>query len=115
MCRDFCVIKGFSDIDFAPRLSHLILIGEVIGSPSSEYRFRNQRISVPAWARATYSASVEDKAVSVCLFDFHRIAPLAAMHTIPVVDFFSSALPYAASAYAIKQCAELYDLRYVIP
>src|SRR5882757_4674589 len=108
MCRNFCLINGFSDIDFTSRLSHLILSGEVIGSPSSEYRFWNQHISVPAWARATYSTSVEDKAVSVCLFDFHRIAPPAVMHTIPVVDIFSSALLCAASAYAIKRCAELY-------
>src|SRR6267154_579479 len=107
MCWDFCVMNGFSDIDIAPRLSHLILSGEVIRSPSSEYRFQNQCISVPVWVRATYSTSVEDKAVSVCLFDFHRIAPPVVMHTIPVVDFFLSALPCAASAYVIKHCPEL--------
>jgi len=54
------------------------------------YRFWNQHALHPACARAMYSASVLDCALSVCFYDFHSIAPPAAVNKIPDVDFHSS-------------------------
>src|SRR5271169_1647228 len=50
--------------------------------------------------RAIYSASVEDRAIIDCLFEFQAMAPFPAKRTKPVVDFRVSTLfPQSASAY----------------
>ena len=89
MCQLLGDRYGFFAIEIAPRLSLLIGNGDCMGMFSSVCRLWSHRASVPACARATYSASVVDKVVSVCFFDLYRMAPPLVMNVIPVVDFLS--------------------------
>jgi hypothetical protein len=61
MCHELVVMYGFVIREIAPRLSLQIVRASVIGNPSSVNKFRNQRASVPACDKATYSASVDDR------------------------------------------------------
>ena len=48
---------------------------------------------------ATYSASIDDRAIIICFLDRQLIAPPADKKMYLDVDFWSSAFAYAASAY----------------
>ena len=58
-----------------PSLSPLIPIGDFCENPSSPYKFLSHVASRPASDSATYSASVDESAITVCFFYFHVIAP----------------------------------------
>jgi len=67
------------------------------------YKFLSQHASRDASESATYSASVDESVVETCFLELQVMAPSPAMKTYPVVDFLSSALAYAASAYPWKK------------
>ena len=64
-----------------PSLSPHIIVGNLWGNPSSAYKFLSQVTLHPVLDNATYSDSVEDRAIMVCFFDFHVIAPPAEIKT----------------------------------
>ncbi len=90
MCLDRLWNCGFRAIDTAPILSPHITVASLCGNPSSSHRFLNQQASLPALDKATYSASVVDRAITVCFFERQVIAPPAARKTCPDVDLKSS-------------------------
>ena len=57
-----------------PSLSPLITVADCCGNPSSPYKFLSHVASRPASDNATYSASVEDSAITDCFLDFQVIA-----------------------------------------
>jgi hypothetical protein len=71
----------------APVLSEMSVVGLTWVCPKSLYRFLNHNASFPDSHRAIYSVSIEDRAVTICLFDHHVIALPVAMKTYPEVDF----------------------------
>ena len=77
----------------------------VIRNPSSINKFQNQYAFIPVYARAMYSASIDDRMVIVWCLDFHSMAPPLDRNIISMVNFFLSALAFAASAYVIS-CLE---------
>ena len=82
-CRIECIFKsmcrllgdryGFFAIEIAPRLSLLIGNRDCKGMSNSVCRLQSHRASVPTCARATYSASVVDKAVWYALWNVRPI------------------------------------------
>ena len=99
----------------APSLSLKISVASTNLYPSSPNSERSQQASRADSDKATYSASVDDKATVGCLFDRQVIAPLPAIKTYPVVDLHSSRLPYAASAYPWNKSDRSDSVVYVIP
>src|SRR5260221_14032370 len=82
ICLDLLWNWGFFAIAIDPSLSPHITIGiSSFSRPSSVYRFLNQQASRAASESATYSASVEDSAVEICLLEFHVMAPSPAKNT----------------------------------
>jgi len=61
-----------------PLLSPLITVADHCGNLSSPYKFLSHIALHPASDSTTYSASVEDSAMTLCFFDFQVIAPPAA-------------------------------------
>ena len=106
---------GFLAIATAPSLSLKISVGRTCLYPSSPNSDRSQQASCVASDKATYSASVDDKAIVNCFFDHQVMAPLAAMKMYPVVDFHSSRLPYATSVYPWNVSDLSDSAMYVIP
>ena len=90
--------KNFSR-NTIPSLSLKISVGRACLYPSSPNSNQSQQASRVASDKATYLASVDDKAIVNCFFDRQVMAPLAAMKMYPVVDFRSSRLLYATSVY----------------
>jgi hypothetical protein len=57
----------------APRLSHNSIGGCGKKKPSLVNRICNHGVSEAAFAKARYSASVEERAIARCLLDFQEI------------------------------------------
>ena len=86
MCLEHLWNCGFHTIANASKLSPINAVGIFWGNPSSSLKFLSQHASHPASDSATYSASVNDKATTVCFFDHQVIVPPAAKKTYSDVD-----------------------------
>jgi hypothetical protein len=62
---------GFFVIAIDPSLSPRIMVGNFCANPSSLNRFRNQCASRAASDKAIYSASVDERAITDCFFEYH--------------------------------------------
>ena len=67
-----------------PSLSPKIVVGNFCAKPSSPNRFLNHRASHVASDKATYSASMVDKAVTDCFLEYQVITPPDILKTYPV-------------------------------
>ena len=96
-----CLVRlwnwGFLAIDIDPSLSPRSRIGSLWMNPNSPYRCRIHVASQAASDSATYSASVDDRAIVDCFLDPQVIAPLLDRNTYPEIDFWSSAFAKVAS------------------
>ena len=81
ICLDRLWNCRFLAIANAPRLSPINVVSMLCGNPSFSHKFLSQQASHPALESATYSASVDDKATTLCFFDRQVIAPPAARKT----------------------------------
>lgn len=86
MCLECWWNCGFRAMAIDPLLSPLMSVGPSCGYPNSLYRFLSQNALCTAFARATYSALVEESVTVVCFLDRHVIAPPEALKTYPDVD-----------------------------
>ena len=59
---------------------------------NSSKRFRSHSASSAAFSKAINSDSIVDRAIHICLEDFHDTAPPSKVNTYPLVDFVSSML-----------------------
>src|SRR6478736_9243915 len=98
MCLVLVWNCGFFDIAIAPWLSPKITV--VFSSGTSLYSFnsswsraRSQTASFVAAVCPMYSASHEDRATVLCLFELQLIAPVPRLNTYPDVDLRVSRSP----------------------
>jgi len=82
MCLERLWNCGFLAIAIDPSLSPRISVRMSSWSkPSLLYRLFSQQASQAASARATYSASVDDKAMDTCFLKLQVMAPFPARNT----------------------------------